>query len=319
MIISASRRTDIPAFYSEWFFNRLAEGFAYVRNPFNSHRISKVSVDPEVVDCIVFWTKNPKAMLERLDDLRNYRYYFQFTLNPYDKTVEVNVPGKSEIIESFIRLSESVGSKRVIWRYDPILLTDRYTKEYHYKYFDYLAGKLHKYTGKCVISFIDIYAKTQRNMKHIQLLPLAEADMLEMAGNLSSIAGKYGLRIEACSENIDLGSLGIRKSSCIDGKLISELLGQELLFKKDKNQRESCGCAASIDIGEYNTCNNNCLYCYANFNSDSVNKNIARHNPAAPLLIGDICEKDVIVERAMLSYRDNTEKQISMFTRHCRS
>jgi len=159
MIISVSRRTDIPAFYSDWFFKRLEEGFVLVRNPMNPQQVSKVSLSKAVVDCFVFWTKNPKSMLEKLPLLAGYDYYFQFTLNPYDQEIEVNLPKKAEIIKTFIELSNLIGKDRVIWRYDPILLTDKITIGDHLEYFNILAGQLGDYTRKCVISFLDQYQK----------------------------------------------------------------------------------------------------------------------------------------------------------------
>lgn len=159
MILSVSRRTDIPAFYSDWFFNRLQAGFVDVRNPMNIHQISRIKISPDVVDCIVFWTKNPKKMLDRLDELSGYNYYFQFTINPYDKQIEHYVPQKSEVIATFQALSMKIGPEKVIWRYDPILLTNKIDVNYHIKYFNELAKRLNGYTNRCVISFVDLYKK----------------------------------------------------------------------------------------------------------------------------------------------------------------
>ena len=204
MILSVSRRTDIPAFYSKCFFNGLKEGYFLVKNPMNAYQISRVEINPSVIDCIVFWTKNPKPMLKQLDHLKGYNYYFQFTLTPYDKSLEPNVPRKKYIIDTFVELSERIGKEKVIWRYDPIILTDIYTKEYHYKWFEYLADKLCDYTDKCVISFLDLYKKTERNLKEIEVKPLLKGDMEEMADRLSTIASKYNLILESCSEEISL-------------------------------------------------------------------------------------------------------------------
>lgn len=154
MILSASRRTDIPNYYSEWFFNRIREGFVYVRNPMNAQQVSKIDITPKVVDCIVFWTKNPEPMLDRLDELASYKYYFQFTLTGYGKDMECNVPHKKEkMIPIFQELSKKIGTKKVIWRYDPILFTKKYTPEYHLKAFEQIATALQGYTEKCVVSF----------------------------------------------------------------------------------------------------------------------------------------------------------------------
>ena len=154
MILSVSRRTDIPNYFSEWFFNRIKEGFVYVRNPLNPHQVSKIDITQNVVDCIVFWTKNPEPMLNRLDELTSYNYYFQFTLTGYGKDVERNVPHKKEkMIPIFQELSKKIGMKKVIWRYDPIIFTKKYTPEYHLKAFEQIATALQGHTEKCVIRF----------------------------------------------------------------------------------------------------------------------------------------------------------------------
>ena len=168
MILSVSRRTDIPAFYADWFFNRIKEGFIYVRNPMNIHQVSRISLSPSIIDCIVFWSKNPKPMLDRLDELKNYMYYFQFTINPYDIKLEEYVPTKSGIIDTFKELSNKIGPERVIWRYDPIILTDTLTMEYHVKYFEELAKRLNGFTQTCVISFVDLYKKTEPKRTYCQ-------------------------------------------------------------------------------------------------------------------------------------------------------
>ena len=166
MIISASRRTDIPAYYSEWFINRVKEKYLYVRNPMNIHQIGKISLDRNVVDGIVFWTKNPIPMLPRLDQLKEYIYYFQFTLTAYGPEIESGLPSKNiKLIPAFQELSNKIGKERVIWRYDPIFLNERYTMDYHKKYFRVLASKLAGYTEKCTISFLDLYRYTIRNIQ----------------------------------------------------------------------------------------------------------------------------------------------------------
>jgi len=297
-----SRRTDIPAFYSDWFFNRIQEGYVLVRNPFNTHQVSRIKLSPDLIDCIVFWTKNPRAMMSRLDELKDYTYYFQFTLTSYDNTIEGNVPHKKYIIDTFIALSNLIGKDRVVWRYDPILLTDRYDKQYHYKWFDYLAKRLKDYTSKCVISFMDLYRKTERNLGHIQLKPINSDDMIEIASELSKIASKYGLIIETCSEDIELSNLGINHGKCIDDNLITKIVGCKIDVGKDPNQRESCGCVKSIDIGAYNTCKHQCLYCYANFNKKVVDKSVSLHSSHSPLLFRELEEKDKVIEKEMVSH-----------------
>lgn len=311
MIISASRRTDIPTYYSEWFFNRINEGYVYVRNPMNAHQISKISLSPEVVDGIVFWTKNPLPMLSHLNELEDYAYYFQFTVNSYGKDVEANVPSKNDvIIPVFRELSDRIGADRVIWRYDPILLTEKYTIDYHINYFNELAKRLSGYTHKCVISFVDLYRNTQTHLKELNILPLGNDEMYELAERLVEIANKNNLIVESCAEKIDLEQFGIQHGHCIDCVLFEKILNCKMELSKDKNQRPECGCMESIDIGAYNTCKNECKYCYANFSQTTVLKNTGMHNPNSPLLFGEVMPADKITERKMVSLKDG---QISLF------
>lgn len=302
MILSVSRRTDMPAFYSKWFFNRIKEGFVYVRNPMNIHQISKIELSPKLIDCIVFWSKNPKPMLPHLDLLKDYMYYFQFTINPYDIRLEQNVPSKSNIIETFKELSDKIGPERVIWRYDPIILTDTITIDYHVKYFEELAKRLQGKTKTCVISFLDLYKKTERNLQNTTARELDQNEMVQLAGMLSSIASSYGIKIQSCAEEIELESVGICHGHCIDNVLIEDLLGVRLVVGKDKNQRPECGCVQSIDIGEYNTCSHMCKYCYANFNKDKVVEKSKHHNPDSPLLIGEVGPDDKVSNRKIFSF-----------------
>lgn len=299
MILSVSRRTDIPAFFSDWFYERIKEGFVYVRNPMNIHHVSRIQLNPKVVDCIVFWTKNPKPMLARLDEIKEYNYYFQYTINPYNQELEIHVPKKDNVIETFKELSNKIGSKRMIWRYDPILMTDDIDVNYHIKYFEEIAKRLSTYTSRCTISFVDNYKKTERNLKQTTARELTESEIFLIVKELVPIACYYGMEIQTCSEKIDLANVGIEHGRCIDNVVVEELLGVKIETSKDKNQRKECGCIQSIDIGEYNTCGHNCLYCYANFNKEVVEKKRAKHNSKSPLLIGDIEKGDKITEREL--------------------
>lgn len=305
MIVSASRRTDIPSCYCEWLINRIREGFVYVRNPMNYHQVSKVSLSPDVVDGIVFWTKNPVPLMEKLDAFSDYMYYFQFTVNAYGKDIEANVPSKNNVIvPAFQELSGKIGPERVIWRYDPILLTEKYTKEYHLVYFEALAKRLSGYTEKCVISFVDFYRNTESHMKPHVILPFSKEDMIIMAERISEIGRKYNIRIESCAEEIELEKYGISHGACIDKSLFERLLGCPLSASKDKNQRKECGCMESIDIGLYDTCKNGCRYCYANHSDKMTAHNIALYDPKSPLLCGRIEEGDIIKERAVKSLKN---------------
>ena len=306
MIISASRRTDIPAFYSDWFFNRIKEEFVLVRNPMNIHQISRIRLTPDVVDGIVFWTKNPLPMLARLGELKDYMYYFQFTITPYGKDVEPNVPTKpEEILTAFKRLSDAIGADRVVWRYDPILISERYPIDYHIRVFAKIAAELHDYTRKVTISFIDEdYRGVKSNIKELALLDFPASKQLQLSASLAGIAHGYGLKIDTCSEKIDLQQFGIEHARCIDDRLLSQLLACNLNVDKDKTQRLECGCVASIDIGMYNTCRNGCRYCYANYSPNTVAGNFSKHNPLSPLSSGEVGSDDNINNREVKSCKN---------------
>ena len=311
MIISASRRTDIPSYYAEWMINRLKEKYVLVRNPMNIHQISKIDLSPSVVDAIVFWTKNPVPMLDYLNELKDYTYYFQFTLSAYGPDVEKNLPSKNKIIiPTFQKLSQEIGKEKIVWRYDPIFFNEQYSMQYHCKYFEVLASKLAGYTEKCTVSFMDLYRNTERNVRPLQIVKDTYKMQKELLQRFAEIAPKYELYIDTCAEINDFHKLGIEHAHCIDQERIERIGGFKIDVDKDKNQRAECGCVASIDIGAYNTCKNGCLYCYANYSNNTVIRNSGLHNPKSPLLFGEISELDVIKERKIKSLIRN---QISLF------
>lgn len=300
MILSVSRRTDIPAFYGDWFINRLKEGFVYVRNPMNIHQVSKIPLTPEKIECIVFWTKNPSEKfikdLKIIDDL-GYRYYFQFSVTSYDQKVEVNIPKKTILMERFKQLSNQIGKEKVIWRYDPIFFNEHYDFDYHKKWFEYIAAKLENHTEKCVISFLDYYSKIRSRLFLNGIPEVQEQQMHEFAFYLSAIGNKYDIKVESCCEEIDLSSVGIEHGHCINAELINRICPLQYDFKKDKSQRQACGCIESIDIGSYNTCRNGCIYCYANW-KDNVN---SVYDLNSPILCSTINPDDKITDRAIKS------------------
>jgi len=301
MIVSASRRTDIPAFYSDWLFKRIREGFVLVRNPMNIHQVSRISLSPDIVDCFVFWSKNPEPMMNRLPLLQRFNYYFQFTITAYDRLLEPNVPSIDKAINCFQLFSHEVGSKRVIWRYDPIIFTRTMDQQYHIKHFELIASRLKRYTKRCVVSFLDSYKKSERNLKSINPLLLASDQIKPLLQTLKAVAQKYDMEMATCAEEMDFADIGVPHGKCIDDKLIAEISGRQLDVKKDKTQRAECGCVASIDIGAYNTCSHGCLYCYANYDSKTVKKNVDQHDPESPLLFGSIGPDDKITERKVYS------------------
>lgn len=293
MILSVSRRTDIPAFFGEWFVNRLNEGFVCVRNPFNKNMVSKIKLNPTEIDCIVFWTKDATNFINYLEEIDKlgYKYYFQYTITPYDKEIEPNLKDKNVIIDNFINLSKKLGKEKVIWRYDPILITKNISLKWHIKQFESLCKKLSCYTNKVVISFLDEYKKLDKS----KFRTLTFEEMQQLGKAFAKIASEYGLVIQTCAENIDIK--GVVKGACIDKTLIEQICGHQLNVKKDKTQREACLCSQSVDIGEYDTCCHFCEYCYANNNKLNIKNKLKQHKTNSPLLVGDILPTDKIYER----------------------
>ena len=313
MIISASRRTDIPAFYAEWFVRRLQEGMVLVRNPMNAHQMSRIALDPKNIECIVFWTKNPAPMLARLteiDDL-GYRFYFLFTLTPYDCNIETYVPAAEQRIATFQALAKRIGKKRVLWRYDPILFTNHYSTDFHIAAFSTLADRLAGYTEKCIVSFVEMYKKCARNMKGLTLEHPPLEERIHLFRALQEISAARGITLQSCAVGGELAEAGITPGKCIDDDLIARITGNGISAEKDKNQRRACGCVPSIDIGAYNSCPHGCLYCYANSDRAAVARNFAAHNPDGPSLYGTVDIEDKITERQLKSL---TRKQLQIFS-----
>lgn len=297
MIISASRRTDIPAFYAEWFMQRLRERYVLVQNPFNANTYSRIDLSPENVDAIVFWTKNPRPLLRYLSEIdnRGYGYYIQFTLTGYPKTIEPSLPELNEVISTFKELSDTIGRNKVIWRYDPVILSDITDMAFVVDNFEALAKTLSGFTGRVVISFADFYKKVTRNLERARKdsdiafydIHLRRDEIYNIASRISTIAHNYSLAIQSCAEKIDLSRCGINPGKCIDDGLLNALFGLSLHIAKDKYQRKECGCVESKDIGHYNSCTHDCIYCYANNDRKLARKNKARHDPSSPTLIGN--------------------------------
>ena len=322
MIIQTGQRTDIPAFFADWFYERIKEGYVCVRNPMNPHQVSKIPVTRELTDCIVFWTKNPEPMLKRLDELKGYDYYFQYTMNGYGNDVEPHIPPLEKRMETFRMLSERIGKEKVIWRYDPILFSNTYTWEGHLKEIEYIAQNIGEYTEKCVFSFVDIYqSKNLKNIRHLGNRNLSESEMEQFLTELVKIAGKYNLKLATCAEAVDLERFGIGHNSCIDGNLISRITGWELKTKPD-GQREHCQCVKCEEIGTYDTCPHGCVYCYANFRPEHVREKLKKYDVHSPILCDSIDpENDKVTERPVKSLKlrriepnsDDSSEQLALF------
>ncbi|MFH1513456.1 MAG: DUF1848 domain-containing protein [Bacillota bacterium] len=306
MIISCSRRTDIPALYADWLFRRVRAGFACVRNPMNPRQVSRIGLTLDVADGFVFWTKNPAPMLPRLHELSEYMYYFQFTLTPYGKDIEPNLPVKLKLLSTFRQLSDRIGPERVIWRYDPIVINRTWTLEAHLRVFETMAKILCGATRRVVISFVDMdYRNCKHNADTLAAEALTARERLSLAAKLKQIARRYGMEMNACAEDVDFSLCGIAPARCVDAELFERQFGCRLSVGKDRNQRVACGCAQSVDIGMYNTCAHGCRYCYANYNAREIVLNRIKHDPASPLLAGEIGPRDIVYERVMRSCRED--------------
>lgn len=322
MILSVSRRTDIPAFYPEWFINRVREGFVYVPNPFNANQISRIPLSEDIVDCIVFWTKNPLPLLPYLPEIaEKYEnaFYFQYTINAYDTDIEPAVPALAQRIEAFKELSETYGKDSVVWRYDPILLSEKYTMQWHIDAFKAVFSELKDYTDTCVISFVDMYDKTKNNTKPYGIAAPDTEQMNQLAAAFAEIARGSGVTIKTCAEGIDLDAYGIKHNSCIDKDRIEKITGFELKFRPD-NQRSFCQCIECADIGQYNTCKHGCRYCYANYSPQRVASAVMAHDVRSPLLTGTLpksCEIKEYGKAKSLKLKkldpDSESEQLSLF------
>ncbi|TAN62459.1 DUF1848 domain-containing protein [bacterium] len=294
-IISVSRRTDIPAFYAEWFMSRIRAGYCSVVNPFNANQVSYVGLKPNDVIGFVFWTRNPQPLLKYLPELdkNRYKYYFQYTLIGYPREIDPKCPPVDSAVKTFKELSRLIGKEKVIWRYDPILLSNKTSYQWHTKQVDSLMKTLSGYTERLVISFIDPYRKTKIRMDKetsdsFELFPNVYDVQTynKIAEHMGSEAKKYGLEVQSCAEGVDLNKYGISHGKCIDDELFSRIIRAPLLLKKDPSQRETCGCVMSKDIGVNNTCLFGCKYCYATSSIKSAQDNHRKHDMKSPSLIG---------------------------------
>ena len=284
MIISASRRTDIPAFYSEWFLKRAEAGEVLVRNPMNSKQVSAIPLNPEQVECIVFWTKDPRNMVPRLErlDRMGFDYYFLFTLTPYGPEIEPRVAEKERLQASFASLADRIGARRGLWRYDPILLGEEYSHAFHREKFGEYAERLAGSTERCIVSFLEPYAKVKRTMGTWPQ-PSVEAQR-RLIKELADIAARRGIELYTCAGDFSASVPGVHRGQCIDNLLIQRLTGKTVGARKDPSQRADCGCVKSRDIGAYSTCLHGCLYCYATTSRTAALQRYQGYDPDSPLL-----------------------------------
>ncbi|MBO6157668.1 MAG: DUF1848 domain-containing protein [Firmicutes bacterium] len=309
MIINTGNRTDIPAFFSDWFYQRIREGYALVRSPYAPLRVSRYRLQPDVVDGLVFCTKNPAPMLPRLGELAAFRLFFYVTITPYGKEIEPGVPDKHDVIASVRELAKQIGPERVFWRYDPIFISSAYSAAYHLDAFSEMASMLDGSVSGCVISYIDLYEKTMRNFPEVG--PVEKDDRLLLGEGIGRIGRSHGLRLYTCLEGEDMAPFGFDTSGCMTKEVLEKAWDVRLQPPRSAEMaRQGCRCLLGGDLGVYNTCSHFCRYCYANYDRESVLANRKLHDPLSPFLIGHGRDEDIITDVKQESWIDD---QLSLF------
>lgn len=295
MIINTGGRTDTVNYYSDWLLNRFKEGFVYSRNPFYPSQVYKYILTPEIVDCVIFCSKNYKPILKQFHEISDkFNVFCFYTITAYEKDIEPNVPDIDESIKTLIELSKIIGKEKISWRYDPVLLTEKYTVNTHLKTFEYMAKELSPYVSFCIFSFVEMYKKLEKNMPEI--IPFTPNNKHKILYGFGEIAKKYNLKIQTCADSQDYSQYGISHSGCITTEILSNALNVKFKKLPHNGNRKNCKCMPSRDIGAYNTCPNGCKYCYANSSPEIAKKNFQKHNPHSPILIGEITKEDKLIE-----------------------
>ncbi len=304
MIINTGLRTDIPAFFADWFINRIKAGYVLVRNPYNHQQVTKYLLNPSVVDLLVFCTKNPQPLLNQLKDgdvLAPFKQFWFVTITPYGSEIEPNVPDKCQVIESFKQLSDKLETSSVCWRYDPVFLSRKYDIDFHIEAFSRMAEQLAGYTDTCVISFIDLYKKVQKNFSGILEVPF-EAQKI-ICNEFIKIGRQHNIAIKTCGESPLLAETGVDISGCMTKAVFEKAAGCRLDIPKMRQNRKECACILTADIGEYNTCSHFCRYCYANYDRQIVIRNNKFHDKNSAFLIGTSEPNDIITHANQKSWK----------------
>lgn len=293
MIINTGQRTDIPAFYAKWFAKRIEEGYVMVRNPYYPSIVTKFLLDPKVVDVLGFCSKNPRPMFPYLDLIKDFGQFWYITITGFDNDLEKNVPPIEQSLEDFKYLSSRVGSHAVGWRYTPIIVNEKYTKEYHIKMFEHIASSLEGYTRLAVFGFVDIYPKLAK--LHPEIMDTNDQTKIEITKAFLEIAKKHHLELRLCSKEKWLSSYGVDVEGCMRIVDYERAIKGKLIVKQKMEARKHyCACYLSNDIGAYNTCLHLCSYCYANGDENLIRKNYALHDDNSPFLIGNLMPNDKV-------------------------
>ena len=327
MVLNTGMRTDIPAYFSEWFMNRVREGYVLTRNPYNPLQVTRYRIDPSVVDILAFGTKNPAPLLPYLDELAAFRTYWFVTMNPYGQKLEPNVPDWQDVAESIRTLSDRFGPKAISWRISPIIVNDCFPVYWHIEQFRRMAETLSGKVETCMIAFLDLYEKTRRNFPEGRAVTKSEKAAIGAA--FVPVAQQHGIRVIGCYQDRDLAEYGVDVSGCMthhalehvggfrltipkSQKSVQKMMGSSASITEAENRefQEHGGCILGRDIGEYNTCPHGCRYCYANYDQQVVAANFKRHDPRSPYLIGGLIPGEVIHDAEQVSWIDN---QLSIF------
>lgn len=312
MIINTGGRTDTVQYYTPWLLERFRQGFVYTRNPLFPSKVIRYELDPSVVDCVVFCSKNYRPILPHLREITDrFNTYFFYTITAYGRDIEPNVPLVDESIETLAALSLAVGRQRVAWRYDPVLLSGKYTVERHLETFRYMAEKLAPNIDRCIFSFVEMYRKLEYNFP--SLIPLSPDEMNMLACGLGRIVAENGIHIQACGTDADYSRYGIHRTGCMTLEILGRANNVDFRRLRHRGMRKGCHCIESRDIGAYDSCPNGCRYCYANTDFRKAEENYRKHDPSSPLLIGCVSDGDEIIRGVQKSFLKDDDGVLPLF------
>ncbi len=312
MILSVGARTDIVNHYGDWLMERFREGFVYQRNPMFPDKVTRYALSPEQIDAIYFCSKNYAPFLDRAALFaKQYRTLFHYTITAYGKDLEPNIPSVEESIDTLLRLASLVGREKVVWRYDPVLLTAIYTEDAHREAFERIALALSGKIGRCIFGFAEVRPDMRKTIPDFVLLtpPMKE----RLAAAFAKTAERYRFALQICRGSASYEKFGIDAGGCVRLDLLGTANGCAFRDMKHRGNRRWCRCIESRDVGFYESCPNLCKYCFANTDADAVQKNIALHDDASPLLIGNLRETDIVLQGVQTSYLKNSADQLSFF------
>lgn len=295
MIVCVSRRTDVPAFHSEWFMNRIRAGYAMVRNPVYHKKVQRIPLNPSDVDMLVFVTKNPAPMVPHLEELsrRGFQMSFQVTVNPYGPELEPGVPSNDDVVRAVSEVADRIGKDRVFWRYDPVVFSERFDLDYHRGNFERLASSLCGSVSRCIFSFLEVYDKHAPLFESGRLREVSEQERTDFARVAGAIANTYGIPISHCCARRDYSEFGVMRRGCMDAESYREW---GVPYEPGMSGlRDGCTCVKSMDVGAYDTCMHNCVYCYAN-RADEGRRRSRTYDPESEILFGRVEPGDEVSE-----------------------